>query len=139
MRIQQSSSDRGIRCANVVAVLLIAIVSCSALSTIPQQPPSTPATTTTSRRSLLVGASSMAILPFCSHPPANAYGEFEPGAKARKKAAAANKSTTSSSSSKSGSSQAPANPTVQVDDLKGALGDFSYGGSSSSGGSKNKK
>ncbi|CAB9510185.1 expressed unknown protein [Seminavis robusta] len=77
---------------------------------------------------LLVTASSVAV-----SQPANAYGESEPGAKARKKAAQERKNAASASSS---SSNKPSSPTVQADDLKGALGDFSYGSSSSTGKSK---
>jgi len=59
----------------------------------------------------------------------NAYGESEPGAKARKKAAEERKKAGASSST--ATTTAPRAPSVGGDDLKGALGDFSYGSSSS--------
>lgn len=53
-----------------------------------------------------------------------AYGEFEPGAKARKKASAEAKERGNTSSNNNSSPP----PTIQIqsEDLKGALGEFSY-------------
>lgn len=64
--------------------------------------------------------------------PVNAYGEFEPGAKARKKAAQQNKSTAAASSSapKISSSNSSPSASIQGEDLKSALGGFSYESSS---------
>ena len=59
--------------------------------------------------------------------PANAYGESEPGAKARKKAAQERKNAAAAATKK----PALSGPNVKADDLRGALGDFaSYGGAS---------
>ena len=69
-------------------------------------------------------ATVVASVPSISH----AYGEFEPGAKARKKAAQESKATSGSSKSSSSSSGL----SVSSDDLKGTLGSFSYTSTSSS-------
>ena len=125
-----------------VAIALFAARSSDALS--PVEKPMM-AATSGSRRvfvsrivpgvAFAIGSSSIIMLN--QQEPANAYGEFEPGAKARRKAGAATSTTTT------GSSQAASKPSTAgvgrgaEQDLKTALGGYSYGGDKSA--NKNKK